>query len=134
MANKIPSILLIDDDIATTTYNEVIIEDSECVDQVVSKNSGEEALEYLSGVIGNSQSVPSIIFLDINMPTMDGWEFLESYLQLDIPNSTPSKIFLLSSSSDEEEEERMKHNPILEGIKHKPLTIEMIQEIATNYF
>ena len=134
IVQQIPSILLIDDDIATTAYNEVIIEDSGCVEKVISKNSAEEALVYLNTYQKTAADIPSLIFLDINMPTMNGWEFLDSYHQLEAGIRNNTKIFILSSSTDEQELEQVENHPLLLGIKYKPLSVEMLQEIAEVYF
>ena len=104
------------------------------MEKVISMNSAEEALEYLNASPKPVTGLPSLIFLDLNMPTMDGWEFLDSYLQLaeDIRKNT--KIFILSSSSDEQELTQVENHPLLLGIKYKPLSIEMLKEISEGYF
>jgi CheY-like chemotaxis protein len=75
---KEKSFLLIDDSKATNFFNRKIIEKVECVEEVFIAEKGKQALTYIqSGVI------PELIFLDINMPVMNGWEFISEYTKLD---------------------------------------------------
>lgn len=135
MDRTIPCIMLIDDDVATTVYNEIIIEDVECVKKVISMNSGEEALTYLDATNSDNDPLPNLILLDINMPTMDGWEFLEEFTQLTTNrNIKKPVIIMLSASSDEGEADKVKKHMLLKGIKNKPLTFETVEEIRDMYF
>ncbi len=135
MERTIPCIMLIDDDVATTVYNEIIIEDSECVKEVISMNSAEHALAYLDAANNENLSKPNLILLDINMPTMNGWEFLDELNQLIVDNKTEKPvIIMLSTSSDKDEAEKVKNHRLINDIKSKPLTFEMVEELQDMYF
>ena len=129
MERTIPCIMLIDDDIATTVYNEIIIEDVECVKKVISMNSAEEALTYLNST-GNEESIqPNLILLDINMPTMDGWEFLNEFLK--IKNNLNKKItlYVVSSSIDPRDLERVKSFNMVTDYLIKPIELKKFEKI-----
>jgi len=90
--------------------------------EVMTYEDGRKALEELT--IGPA---PDIIFLDINMGQMDGWEFLENYTKLDLQKSTD--IYMLSSSSREEDLERIKQYSVVKGFVMKPIHPEILKNI-----
>ncbi|MFX5957095.1 response regulator, partial [Acinetobacter baumannii] len=69
-------------------------------------SDGEEALNFLSANIGDNNAVPDIIFLDINMPIMDGWQFLEEYIQLKPRIGKKVTLYMVSSSVDPADTQR----------------------------
>ena len=77
MKQKLNSILLIDDDIATNFIHTRLIKKTLVVDTIITKLNGEEAMEYLTTKKDGEYPQPELIFLDINMPVMNGWEFIE---------------------------------------------------------
>ncbi len=75
--NKLKRVLLIDDCKATNYIHRLVIEKYGCAEAVVEVNNGREALEYLTTEVDGSYPKPELVFLDINMPVMNGWQFLE---------------------------------------------------------
>jgi len=91
-------VLLIDDSNATNFYNQTILAKTGYVDEVLVANNGLEALEILkSGV------VPEILFLDINMPVMNGWDFLAEFKKLDSSYRNTTIILMLGSMPNAED-------------------------------
>lgn len=128
--NTIPNVLLIDDDESTNFIHQIVIEDSGCVENVVVYDSAKEALSYL-----NSASViPDVIFLDINMPGMNGWEFLEQYSLLNEHLTNNIMLFVLSTSMNPSDEQKANENKFVTGFLSKSLTEEVMLEITDKYF
>ncbi len=126
---KLKHFLLIDDSRATNFFNKTIIKKAECVDEVVVVENGQEALDYiLSGVL------PEIIFLDLNMPVMNGWEFISEYQKLDDKYKGSIIVLMLGAELNDEEKERAKGISEIKEFEKKMLTKEIVYKITTKYF
>ncbi len=134
MDRIVPCIMLIDDDRATTVYNEIIIEEHGAAHTIMIYNSPEEALVYLTTPFTEEKINPDLILLDINMPRMDGWEFIEAFSQVKEGGIAEKTIVMLSTTADQREYEMAEANDFLRGIKSKPLTFEILDEILDIHF
>jgi CheY-like chemotaxis protein len=136
MEKKLNCVLLIDDDEATNYFNQLIIEKSGFVKDVIIKQNGKEALQYLEYIFSENEGVsgPDLIFLDINMPAMDGWEFLEEYKKLHVDQKGKVIIVMLTTSLFLEDKERALDLPEVSGFEHKPLTKSKFEKILQVYF
>jgi CheY-like chemotaxis protein len=135
MERKLNCVLLIDDDEPTNFLNRIIIESSGCAEEIKTAQSGREALEYLMQT--NSDQTfpcPDLIFLDINMPAMNGWEFLERYRQLDSERKGKVMIVMLTTSLFPEDKLRSKEIPEISAFENKPLTEEKLDKILKIFF
>lgn len=139
MKQKLNCVLLIDDDEPTNFLNRMVVEETNCAHHVQVIQSGREALDYLSSKgkyanTANKYPTPDLIFLDINMPAMDGWEFLEQYELL--PNEQKGRIIMvmLTTSFNPEDELKAKANGYISGFKNKPLTETALNEILHEHF
>lgn len=131
MNKQLKSIMLIDDSKFDNFFHERIIKKSDCTKQIITYESATKALEYLK----NETIHPDLIFLDINMPNMNGWEFLEAYEKLENVNKAKVIISMLTTSSNPEDKEKAKEfNPPLKEFKTKPLTSEILSKIIEEYF
>lgn len=91
-------------------------------------NTGEEALQEVGKVVRDSLPSPRIILLDLNMPVMDGWEFLDAYEKRGAP-LRETKIVILTSSINPADNEKSKSFMSVSALIHKPLTVDDVVEI-----
>ena len=131
MSKKFKSILLIDDNSADNRYNQIILEEMNIVDNVDIVVNGLEAINYLKK---ENQNPPELIFLDINMPKMNGWEFLEQYKHLDTEQKARVVIVILTTSANPDDIKKAKQIQEVTGFETKPLSKEMMSEILKEHF
>ena len=117
-------VCIVDDDKIYQFTSKKIISNVDIPLDIIIFSDGEEALNYLKANLHSFQLLPDYIFLDINMPFKDGWQFLDEYHLLKNKLAKPNKIFIVSSSIDEEDLERAAENHLLSGYIAKPLTKE----------
>jgi CheY-like chemotaxis protein len=137
MKQKLNCVLVIDDDEPTNYFTQMILEESGCAKHIMMMQSGREALEYLpkseqAGLGNDLHPCPDLIFLDINMPAMDGWEFLDEYRKLNVGSSTI--VVMLTTSLFPEDKLRAEKMPEISGFENKPLTAEKINAVLEKYF
>lgn len=136
----IKCILLVDDDATTNFLNEELISDLGIADEVHVALNGQEALDYLNlkgkfkTAEKNKYPTPNLIFLDINMPLMDGFEFLEKYHKLP-PNKKAEVviIFLTTSDSHKDKLKQINDKTVSDYIE-KPLKKNELLKIVKRYF
>lgn len=129
---KLRTILLIDDDIAVNYIHKYVIKKADVVDKVITMMNGQMAIDYLTKDDSVESTVPELIFLDINMPGMDGWGFLKEYKEQQKRDKT--KIIMLTTSDNEADKERaLGSGQVLEFIT-KPLTKQGLLEVIERYF
>ncbi len=142
MKKKLNCILLIDDDEATNFLHARLLRKAEVSNHIMVCESGKEALEYLSQEsrfpnISTESSLPDLIFLDVNMPTMNGWEFLEAYQQMEIGQRGDIPIVMLTTTLTLQDREKACQHTGIVGFINKPLNPvalrTLLQEIFEHY-
>ena len=129
--NKLNSILLIDDNKIDNFFHERVIKKYDAAIRVTAKTSGEQALDYLLNA--TIDELPDLIFLDINMPGMNGWEFLQEYHKMGTERKKSMIIVMLSTSEDPEDKAMALTQGIAADYKSKPLTQQMLEEIMQKH-
>lgn len=130
---KINSIYIIDDDPITVFGIRKILELVLNCEEISTFGHGQSALENIVSILANGKEIPEVLFLDINMPIMDGWQFLEEFVKL--PINKEVRVNILTSSIDPVDKENWKkynaktHHVIT--FNNKPLRKESIIEITT---
>jgi two-component SAPR family response regulator len=126
--------ILVDDDDFTNILHDIIIKDTlgeEADIETFSKP--EEGLEFIKKNYAES-SGRTVLFLDINMPRINGWEFLEQYEEFSEAIKKQINIYILSSSLDHRDMRRAEENKNVRGFISKPLTTETILAITEKEF
>jgi len=119
--NTLNSILLIDDDDATNFYNQMVLEEMGIAKKIYVMTSAEDALLLLKTPDENNHFItPNLIILDINMPGMDGWEFLEHYESLEECMKAKFVIAMLTTSLNPDDKEKASQLKI-QAFMNKPL-------------
>lgn len=124
--NKINLLVIDDDDINIFIIKKIVEKTGFDID-MVSKSNGQQAIDYLNEEIAAQTQLPHLILIDINMPVMNGWEFVEAYQQLGI--AQPVDLYILSSSVYENDIEKTKSYSSVKGFISKPLSIERLTEL-----
>lgn len=132
MTKKIKCIMLIDDNPDDNFFHERVIRKSGAAGNVIIKSTGVEALAYLKSKKADKDTHPDLIFLDINMPGMNGWEFLSEYNKLDKESQSKAIVIMLTTSDNPDDQ--AKAFDIVSEFKTKPLTEEMLEEVINRYF
>jgi CheY-like chemotaxis protein len=139
MNKKLNCVLLIDDDFATNFINKKIIQKTNITEHIQIALNGKEGIDYLCKrgkfeSVGNEFPQPQLILLDINMPVMDGWEFIEAYKNLDLENKDDIVVVMLSSSFNPADKSKAESIAEIVAFKQKPMSRDALFEIIEKVF
>jgi CheY-like chemotaxis protein len=121
---------LIDDDDLAIYLTEQLLRTEGFSNCICTFQSAQEALEKL---VGRGQAVPQVVFLDLNMPLMDGWQFLDALAPYQEMLRGTCHIYILTSSLALKDLEKSKEYELVAGLIHKPLDSEEIRAIQSQF-
>jgi len=126
--------MLIDDDVANNYLNKRTIGKLDCTEHIEVAKNGQIALELLEKGLKMGHCLPELIFLDINMPVMDGWEFLEEFGKLEPFNAFQVKIIMLTTSLNPADRAKAENIKEISGFINKPLRESFVKQILKEHF
>jgi CheY-like chemotaxis protein len=128
--DKAISVLLVDDDEINNFISIKLIKKALLNTEIMACLNGKYAIEQLSDIQRKDPNkLPDYILLDINMPIMNGWEFLDEYKRLNLDPLGKSKIYIISSSVFSNDINKARSYPLVKDFISKPLNVEKIKEL-----
>ena len=132
MGQKVELACIIDDDKIYVNLVKKIIEIKKLSQELLIFKNGKEALDYFKEIMENAtdeDKLPDIIFLDLNMPVMDGWEFLNEFIKIKNNLSKKVTLYVVSSSIDPRDLERAKSFNLVTDYLIKPIELKKFEKI-----
>jgi CheY-like chemotaxis protein len=132
---KYNAVMLIDDNEIDNLINQKMIEASAIAEHIFTHTGAKSAIEFLKNIdkmsaAGGGVFLPEIIFLDIDMPLMDGFQFLEEFEKLSDNIKNNCKVIMLTSSMNPQDLSKAKKNNYVKKYINKPLTQETLESIS----
>jgi CheY-like chemotaxis protein len=127
-------VLCIDDDQITLVLCEMVIKKAQFAQEVITAKNGREGLAWFSAYFSKAnkeekQEPPQLIFLDLNMPVMNGWDFLEDFLMKYSDRLTETKVVIVSSTVNPEDFSKANRYEIVIDFINKPLTTDGLEDL-----
>lgn len=122
-------VFIIDDDPIHQRIAQIMISKHNLFDEYFSYTEAQKALDFLQENKKNEETLPDVILLDLNMPVIDGWDFLETFETLVKEFKKGIRVFIVSSSVDEKDVLRSKTYVAVKGFISKPLSPDIIRSI-----
>jgi len=123
------TVCVIDDDEVFQFLCEKTIEKTQRAKKLMLFLNGKEAIDFFNENKNNNESLPDIIFLDIDMPIMDGWQFLEEFLPIKSDIEKRIVIYIVTSSEHPLDVSKAKDITEVKGYVIKPITVENFNNI-----
>ncbi|MFM2266180.1 MAG: hypothetical protein RLZ77_1600 [Bacteroidota bacterium] len=125
-------LLCIDDDPITIMLSKMVMTRAAYANEIVTAQNGEEALVYLDRLMNENRPIPDLIFLDLNMPIMGGWEFLDAFSEEKYRSYfAKSKVVVLSSTIDPRDIEKSKSYEMVLDFMSKPISKELLELVKS---
>ncbi len=130
---KMDTVCIIDDDPIYVYGTKILLNyNRNFCSNIVVYEDGHEALVNLTSMVKSGSTFPEVIFLDLNMPIMDGWEFLDEFIKL--PFKTKPIVYVVSSTIAEWEIEKAKSYDIVKDFISKPLSFAVLEDLFQNKY
>ncbi len=134
MGTKLNCVLLVDDDEITNFLNKQTLEDANITQNIEIAETAKDALALLECPRVEKCKSPDLILLDLNMPGLTGWDFIDEYKKIKDLYGIHSVIIILTTSTNPDEKQKAYLIDEVAGFKSKPLTYSMINEIIQEHF
>jgi CheY-like chemotaxis protein len=131
MSVKLRNVLLIDDDSITNFLHQTVLSEAKIAEKVVVTETVTEALQFLKTEV---EEEPELIFLDLNLPGLSGWDFIEEYRKIKSSEQPKSVLVILTTSMNPEDHKKADSITEVAEFRRKPMTVGMVNEIAVKYF
>jgi CheY-like chemotaxis protein len=118
-------IMCIDDDLITLMLFKKVVQKAAFAKEIINATNGEEAITLINKIT-DLETKPQLIFLDLNMPIMGGWEFLDLFNASNYFSSNNTKVIILTSTIDPKDIKKSKSYPNVIEFLSKPITVEML--------
>ncbi|MGB3143937.1 MAG: response regulator [Maribacter sp.] len=129
---NVNSICIIDDDPIFVFGTKILLNhNKDFGNDILVYENGKEALDSLSSILRSGKELPGFIFLDLNMPIMNGWQFLDALIKL--PVKRKPLIFIITSSIDQKDQEKAESYEIVKEFLVKPLSENNLKRIFEEY-
>ena len=128
---KKKEIWIVDDDNIYQIIVRKIIGKMELFSSFSSYKNGKDAIDALKKAVENNENIPDIILLDINMPVMDGWEFMDEIVSYKSKLNQKIAIYIVSSSIAVQDKDKAKTYAEILGFLSKPITMDALYEIVS---
>ena len=124
------TLAIVDDDEIAQILIKEMVEKHQLANEIILFSDVETAIDYL-GKITDENNIPDVLFLDINLPGLDGWDFLVEYEGIKPHLSKSMIIYMLSSSISNSDMVRAESNSNVKGYISKPLTLDKLQNLIS---
>lgn len=129
---RIESTCIIDDDPIFVYGTKRVMREVDFCDEIMVFENGQDAIDALTEMVDQNKQLPEIIFVDLNMPIMNGWEFLEDFVKIPNENRETVTVYIISSSVDPRDLERIKSYKVVNNYILKPISTNDLEEILND--
>lgn len=126
---KIDFSIVIDDDPIFSFGIQRMMKMLEFSKSIMSFENGEDAIKFLTPLMKDPTALPDVILLDVNMPIMNGWEFLDEFIKIEKQSRKKVIIYVVSSSVDARDVEKAKQYGVVSDYVVKPITIDSLKDL-----
>lgn len=122
-------IMCVDDDQITLMLFKKVVQKASFANEIINCMNGEEAITFINNI--TNEKKPQVIFLDLNMPVMSGWEFLDLFNNSSYYKKNSTKVIILTSTIDPEDIKKAKSYPNVIEFLSKPITVEILNYLKS---
>ncbi|MCA1763365.1 MAG: response regulator [Cryomorphaceae bacterium] len=123
-------VLIIDDDPISILVSETIIRKHHFSQEIKSFKSARDGIAFLKEHLAEGHKLPGVIFLDVMMPIMDGWEFLDAYEEIIDKSDFEPNVIMLTALTGDKDREKARAHPLVKTFVSKPITSDFLRSLA----